>query len=236
MMKEDIIISEARRFYNYGDWKNSRVFPTAQDLIDELKMELRNHLDDDSKKVYLNELIRLIDIDAQKHLKACKKKDNPLECLEYSLYAKSKYYASQIIESINERHVFFNKQFNADKNLSDETLEAIEELIRGEPYRLFKCSPQESSEVVKRLNTLGILSKEKHVFSVHHRDIKYLKKLIELKSWKSFNDWLDTVKSEDNQTSKTSTKTSSLMKLSWIAGIIVAAIVIYEFIVKQWIK
>lgn len=236
MTKEEIIKSEVREFYEYGSWKKIQPIPTAQELKNGLEKELRNHLDDHSKKIYLNELIRLIDKDAQEHLKTCKKKDNPSECPTNRFYAKSRYYTSQIVESINKKYVVVDKHFDANKSLSEITLHTIEGLLNGEPYLLNKQSPKEISEVITRLSNLGILSKNKYSYSVHHDKRRFLTKLLELKYWKSFNDWLDTVESKDNQTSKTSTKTSWIEILSWIAGIVVAAIAIYELIVKQWIK
>ncbi|HLS11556.1 MAG TPA: hypothetical protein VK050_05300 [Flavobacteriaceae bacterium] len=203
MTKEDVIKSEAREFYEYGNWKSIQPIPSAQDLKNGLEKELRNHLDDDSKKIYLNELIRLIDKDAKEHLKTCKKKDNPNECHTNRFYAKSRYYTSQIVESIKENYVIVDKHFDADSYFYEETLYAIEGLLNGEPYLLNKQSPKEILEVITRLSNLGILSKNKYSYSVHHDKRKFLTKLLELKSWKSFNEWLNTAENEEKPGSVT---------------------------------
>src|SRR5690554_2000636 len=123
----EIVKSEAREFYHYGKWKNNRPFPIAQDLNEGLKRDLGNH-PDENKMIYLNELIDLLDVDAQKHIKDCKKKDNPSDCPSHQFYAKSKYYVAQIIESISDENEPAKSKHQLNNNLSKETLSVIEDL------------------------------------------------------------------------------------------------------------
>src|SRR5690554_2314133 len=191
----EIIKSEARNFYHNGKWKNIRPIPTAQDLNEGLKRELENH-PDENKVIYLKELIILIDVDAQKHLKEdCKKKDNPSECPTHQFYAKSKYYVAQIIESISDEYEPAKSNHRLNNNLSKETLSVIEDLFNGGKYPLTKDSPEEISEIINRLKNLGFLYKvSKYSYALHHENRMYIAKLLELKSWNEFNDWLLTTK------------------------------------------
>lgn len=264
MKKKDIIRSEALEFYEYGDWKGKNTFPKAQDLIGDLKLELGKH-QVDGQIIYLEQVIRLIGIDAQEHLKTCKKKDEPNECLEYQFYEKSKYYAEQILDAIAHKNEAIKIKHELNTNLSKETVSVISDLLNGERYPLTKDSPKEISEVIERLNNLGFLNKfNMHSYAMSHSNRKYLAKLLELKSWNKFEDWLS--REEDspetgvtnifnessvgqlnqaiggsnikNLESKTheSSKTSWLNKLYWVIGIVVSLIVVYEFVIKQFLK
>ncbi|MGB3343697.1 MAG: hypothetical protein WBA61_07280 [Aequorivita sp.] len=191
MRKEDIIKSEVKEFYDYGNWKKKQIFPTAQDLFDDLKLELINH-QVDGQIIYLGELIRLIDLDAQKHLKTCPKKDKPNECQENQFYSKSKYYVEQILDSITVKNESPNTKYELNKNLSKETLFVIEDLMDGKRYTLTKDRPEEISEIINRLNNFGFLNKvRQNSYSMNYGKRKYLAKLIELQSWDNFKNWLN---------------------------------------------
>lgn len=264
MRKEDIIRSEAKEFYESGDWKNKQIFPTAQDLYDDLKLELHNH-QIDGQIIYLEEVIRLIDIDAQKHFKTCKKKDNPSECTTHQFYAKSKYYTNQFLDSIADKNESVNTKYELNQNLSQETLSVIEDLIDGKRFTLTKDRPEEISAIIGRLHSLGFLKKvTKHSYALEYGNLKYLAKLVEFQSWNEFKNWLNNEKSSSeasitnnfyessvgqlnqavagsiikNAKSKTHefSKTSWLNKLYWVIGIILSLIVIYEFVLKQFVK
>lgn len=197
MRKEDIIKSEALEFYEYGDWKGKHTFPTAQDLIGNLKLELSNH-QVDGKIIYLEEVIRLIDVDAQEHLKTCKKKGEPNECPDYQFYAKSKYYAEQILDTIAHKNEVIKIKHELNTNLSKESLSVIADLLNGERYPLTKDSPKEISEVIERLNNLGFLNKvNANDYAMNHVNRKYLVKLLEFESWNKYEDWLS--KEEDSR-------------------------------------
>ena len=217
--------------------------------------------------IYLKELIILIDVDAQKHIKDCKKKDNPRDCPSHQFYAKSKYYVAQIIESISDENEPAKSKHQLNNNLSKETLSVIEDLFNGGKHPLTKDSPEEISEIINRLKNLGFLYKaSKHSYALHHKNRIYIAKLIELKSWNEFNNWLTTKKEEAPTTSnvtnnfqnssigqfnqasgksliskpknitKESSKISPLNKLFWILGILVSLIALYEFVIKHIIK
>lgn len=191
MRDEDIIKSEAKEFYEYGDWKGKQIIPTAQDLYDDLKLQLGNHQVDDQIS-YLREIIRLIDIDAQKHLKTCEKKENPNECTTNQFYAKSRYYAKQILDSIKDHNESVEAKYELKKNLSHETLSVIMDLLDGKKYSLTKDRSKEISAIIGRLNNLGFLNKvNKYSYGMEYSNRKYLAKLVELKSWSQFNEWLN---------------------------------------------
>lgn len=190
MKKEDIIKSEALEFYEYGDWKGKHTFPTAQDLIGGLKLELGKH-QVDGQIIYLKEVIQLIEIDAQKHLETCEKKENPNECPTHQFYAKSRYYAEQILDSIDDENDSVETKYEFNTNLSKETLSVLEDLFNGERYSLTKDSPKEISEVIERLNNLGFLNNDaRPSCAMNYGNRKYLAKLLELKSWDKFKEWL----------------------------------------------
>ena len=264
MRKEDIIKIEAQEFYEFRDWKGKQIFPSAQDLVGDLKLELSNH-QSDSQIIYLKEVIRLIDIDYEKHLKTCKYKDKPDECLSHQFYVKSKYYIEQILVSIVDQIESIETEYDLKDNLATETLLVIEVLLDGKKYSLTKNRSKEISEIIERLNNLGFVNKvTKYSYAVNNDNRKYLSKLLELKSWNKFKEWLN--KKEDyRETSVTnifkestvgqfnqavagsiinnpktknqeSSKTSLLNKLYWIIGIIVSLIVVYEFVIKQFVK
>lgn len=190
MRKEDIIKSEALEFYEYGDWKGKQIIPTAQDLIGDLKLELSNH-QLDGQIIYLEEVIRLNNSDAQEHLKTCKNKDKPNECPTHQFYVKSKYYAEQILDAIADKTESVAPNYELNNNLSKETISVIEDLLDGKGYSLTKDSPNEVSTIIVRLNNLGFLNKvNNHSYAMHHANRKSLAKLVELKSWNKFEDWL----------------------------------------------
>ncbi|HLS30094.1 MAG TPA: hypothetical protein VK021_04500 [Flavobacteriaceae bacterium] len=151
METNDIIKSEAKEFYHYGSWKNKRYISNGQDLNEGLKRELMNH-SNKSRVIYLNELLILLDLDAQEHLKQCKMKDNPDKCLTNQFYAKSKYYVNQHLEAYIEVEKSPVEQYELDHNLGTETLEDLDGLLKGNSLTLTKCSPQEIHEIIIKLN------------------------------------------------------------------------------------
>lgn len=264
MKKEEIIKSEAQEFYEFGDWKQKHIFPTAQDLIDDLKLELRNH-QVEGQIIYLKQVIRLIDNDAQKHVETCKKQENPNECPDYQFYAKSRYYAEQILDSIDDENDFVETKFEFKKNLSKETLSVLEDLLNGEKFPLTKDNPNEIHVIIDSLNSMGFLNKVNgNHYAMNHGNRKYLAKLLELKSWNKFKEWLNkeensreasvtnifnessvgqlnqaigggTINNSESKTHATS-KNSLLNKMYWVIGIVVSLIVVYEFVIKQFVK
>lgn len=264
MRQEDIIKSEALEFYEYGDWKGKQIIPTVQDFSSGLKLELSNH-QIDGQIIYLEKIIRLINNDAQEHLKTCKNKDKPNECPTHQFYAKIKYYAEQILDSIAGKTESVVPNYELNNNLSKETISVIEDLLDGKRYSLTKDSPNEVSTIIARLNNLGFLNKfNNHSYAMHHANRKSLAKLLELKSWSKFKEWLNKeenskettlvnnfykssvgkinqaigeskIKNSESKTQE-SPKTSWLNKLYWVIGIIVSLIVVYEFVIKNFIK
>lgn len=264
MKNDDIVKSEAQEFYKYGIWKDKQIIPTAKNLNADLKLELGNHQVAD-QIVYLEEIIRLIDIDAQEHLKTCKMKDHPNDCLDNQFYAKSKYYAKQILDSIVKKNESVSTKYEFNRNLSKETLSVISDLLNGEEYPLTKDSPHEVSAIIERLNNLGFLNKVNvNDYTMNRVNRKYLVKLLEFESWNKYEDWLSKEKDSheasiinifngssvgqinqaignstiQNTESKTqsSLKTSWLNKLYWVIGIIVSFTIIYEFVIKHFMK
>ncbi|WP_418512026.1 hypothetical protein [Corallibacter sp.] len=83
--------------------------------------------------------------------------------------------------------------------MTDETLKYLEDLKNGESITLTKDSPDEISELIINLKNLGLLHKPtKYGFASDFKNRKYLTKLIELKSWTEFLNWLDGQNTESN--------------------------------------
>lgn len=73
-----------------------------------------------------------------------------------------------------------------------ETLKYLEDLKNGKSIPLTKDSPNEISDLIINLKNLGFLYKHnKYTYASEFNNRKYLTKLIELKSWTEFLDWLD---------------------------------------------
>lgn len=75
--------------------------------------------------------------------------------------------------------------------LSQETIENLNDMLDGDEFHLTKDSHRETLEVTRKLYNLGFLTKEKHKYVVKFKNRKHLKRLVELNSWKEFNNWLD---------------------------------------------
>lgn len=76
--------------------------------------------------------------------------------------------------------------------MTDETLKYLEDLKNGKSIPLTKDIPNEISELIINLKNLGFLYKpNKYTYASEFNNRKYLTKLIELKSWTDFLNWLD---------------------------------------------
>lgn len=76
--------------------------------------------------------------------------------------------------------------------MTNQTIKYLEDLKNGETFFLTKDSPDEIYELVINLKNLGLLYKStKFGYSCDFKNRKYLAKLIELKSWSDFLNWLD---------------------------------------------
>ncbi len=152
--------------------------------------------------------------------------------------------------------------------MTEETLNILEKLKEGKSFISTKDRPAEISELILKLNNLGILdkpTKSKYVADFTSR--KYLTKLIELRSWPDFLEWLDKQNTNGNinndfsgstvgqvnqssekidlkspiiqniksKTDKEPNKKSLIEIASWVSGVIVGIIAIYEFILKRLI-
>lgn len=188
MKDHDIIKSEAREFYNYGDWRSRYPFPKTQDFNAELKLLLKNFKEVD-QIIFLEEVSRLIDISSEEHLKICLKLDNPDDCYNHQLNAKNKFYVEQLLELDNLQ---VRKNVLPNDQISEETLTVMNDLLEGRKYSVTKDTPNEISEIIKRLSSMGILTKAtKYSYAVLLDKRRYLIKLMELKSWNDFMTWID---------------------------------------------
>ena len=76
--------------------------------------------------------------------------------------------------------------------MKDETIKYLENLKNGKSFTLTKDSPKEIKELIKKLTNLGVLHKTtRYKYTSNFKNRKYLAKLIELKSWVMFLNWLD---------------------------------------------
>ena len=83
--------------------------------------------------------------------------------------------------------------------MTEQTIKYLEDLKNGESFILTKDSNDEISELIVNLKNLGILHKPtKYGFACDFKNRKYLTKLIELKSWSEFTNWLDGQNTDSN--------------------------------------
>ncbi|MDQ8012878.1 MAG: hypothetical protein REI96_10550 [Flavobacterium nitrogenifigens] len=76
--------------------------------------------------------------------------------------------------------------------MTTQTINYLEDLKNGETFFLTKDRPNEIYQLVINLKNLGLLYKStKFGYSCDYKNRKYLAKLIELKSWSDFLNWLD---------------------------------------------
>lgn len=76
--------------------------------------------------------------------------------------------------------------------MTEQTIKYLEDLKNGESFILTKDRPDEISELIVNLKNFGILHKQtKYGFACDFKNRRYLTKLIELKSWSEFTNWLD---------------------------------------------
>ena len=76
--------------------------------------------------------------------------------------------------------------------MTDKTIKYLEGLKNGETFILTKDSPNEIYDLIVNLKNLGLLHKPtKYGYACDFKNRKYLTKLIELKSWADFLNWLD---------------------------------------------
>lgn len=76
--------------------------------------------------------------------------------------------------------------------MTEQTIKYLKDLKNGESFILTKDRPDEISELIVNLKNLGILHKPtKYGFACDFKNRRYLTKLIELKSWSEFTNWLD---------------------------------------------
>ncbi|HLS31307.1 MAG TPA: hypothetical protein VK021_10655 [Flavobacteriaceae bacterium] len=110
------------------------------------------------------------------------------------------------------------------------------------------------------------MTKNNYEYTISFENRKYIKKLVALRSWNKFSDWLDKEEETGNNSSKTTnniydstvgqinqasgnsritnpeieiqkpSKRNWLNILFWIIGILVGLITIYEFIIKSLIN
>ena len=90
---------------------------------------------------------------------------------------------------------------NINSIMDKNTIQALENLKEGKSVTLTKDSPNEISELISNLKNLGILHKPTRFgYAAEFTNRKYLTKLIELKSWTEFLDWLDGQNTDGNIT------------------------------------
>lgn len=90
---------------------------------------------------------------------------------------------------------------NTDFSFDTTTIENLERLKNGQTITLTKDSHKESAELIRNLNNLGILHKPTRFgYACDLKSRKYLTKLIELKTWGKFLDWLESDNNESNIT------------------------------------
>tara|TARA_R110002049_G_scaffold69023_1_gene178835 strand:+ start:4434 stop:4781 length:348 start_codon:yes stop_codon:yes gene_type:complete len=83
--------------------------------------------------------------------------------------------------------------------MKTDKIEYLERLRVGKSIPLTKDSPNEISELLTNLKNLGILYKPtEYSYALDLNNRKYLTKLIELKSWSEFLNWLDRQNSDSN--------------------------------------
>jgi hypothetical protein len=76
--------------------------------------------------------------------------------------------------------------------MTNQTIKYLEDLKNGETFILTKDRPDEIYELIINLKNLGFLYKStKYGYSCDFKNRNYLTKLIELKSWEDFLNWLD---------------------------------------------
>lgn len=76
--------------------------------------------------------------------------------------------------------------------MTNQTIKYLEDIKNGETFILTKDRPDEIYELIINLKNFGFLYKStKFGYSCDFKNRKYLAKLIELKSWSDFLNWLD---------------------------------------------
>ncbi len=83
--------------------------------------------------------------------------------------------------------------------IDENTIQTLENLKNGNSVTLTKDSPNEISDLIINLKNFGIANKASRFgYAVEFKYRNHLTKLIELKSWTEFLEWLDNQKNESN--------------------------------------
>ncbi|EWH08840.1 MULTISPECIES: hypothetical protein [Cellulophaga] len=80
---------------------------------------------------------------------------------------------------------------NGNFELKEHTIDILKRLKNGESIVSTKSETKEVSDLLSQLYNLGIGNKTKNGLSIPFQNHKYLTKLIELKSWPKFLEWLE---------------------------------------------
>lgn len=85
--------------------------------------------------------------------------------------------------------------------MTNQTIKYLEDLKNGETFILTKDVSDEIYELIINLKNLGFLYKSTNYgYSCDFKNRNYLTKLIELKSWEEFLNWLDLQNKNSNTT------------------------------------
>ena len=86
------------------------------------------------------------------------------------------------------------KKMGSSENelLSKDTIQVLESLMDGNSYTITKDRPKEIMDLLPKLANLDILRKtDRYKYGINSGSRQQLKKLIELKSWKDYLNWID---------------------------------------------
>lgn len=83
--------------------------------------------------------------------------------------------------------------------MTNETIEYLKDLKNGDTINLTKDFPDEIYGLIINLKNIGILNKNnRYGYTCDYKNHIYLSKLIELKSWAEFLNWLEEQNSNSN--------------------------------------
>jgi|26BtaG_2_1085354.scaffolds.fasta_scaffold01153_4 hypothetical protein len=83
--------------------------------------------------------------------------------------------------------------------MTEQTIKYLKDLENGESIPITKDTPDEITELIKNLKNIGLLHRTtSNDFACDFKNRKYLTKLLELKSWTEFLNWLDEQKNDVN--------------------------------------
>lgn len=261
-----MIESEAREFYHYGKWKSNRPFPTAQDLNEGLKRELENHPDENKMiylKELIN-LLDVDAQEHQKtckkkdnpsecpshqfYVKSTYYVNQHIDTYSENLEATdSKYELDHSLSSetikrleslLNEERISLHKTSHREIRDIFEKLENLGLLTRERNKYTVSLKDRKH---LKKLIELGSwkefsdwldMSKDKKQSTTsiinNHFGTTTIGQVNQVIGGGSINKPINK--------SKKPSKIAWLQILAWLIGIVVGAIGIYEFVIKQFIK